>query len=175
MRRLLLKKPTALTALLAVRVKGKPLPWVSLVLADFRALKQAVASCNNLPDVEKDQAPWNELMQCDIKWRQALGCFNFVDSTFGQPQGSHSSLNAEQKLADRGQDQGAHHGGYQCNMCSAVFTTERAMQSHRRAKHQQRAEQRFYSNKEGRCQVCGTLFHTHARLLRHLTDRRRTR
>ena len=53
-RRIVAEQPKALLALLAIRHKNQPLPWVTLVLNDLRALRIAVAGCNDLPDPGAD-------------------------------------------------------------------------------------------------------------------------
>ena len=83
------------------------------------------------------------------------------------------SLQVRRLLQERGMHLAILHS--KCNMCESAFLNAKALLAHQRTKHQRRVEQRYYSNKEGVCQCCGTMFHTHARLLRHLTDRRRTR
>ena len=70
---------------------------------------------------------------------------------------------------------------YICNICSAgedgtrpSFATQRALESHQRAKHKQLNDLRFYVNADGKCLVCKTKFHSRIRYLAHLSDRRRT-
>ena len=176
-RRIVLRKPRTLTALLAVRYKGKPLPWVALLLEDLRAVRSAIASCSMMPDPECDSGPWISLMHSGAKWSQMLGCFMYCEASIGAAQTLRSSVGNVPTAASEISGTGAvvSHGGYSCDTCNGIFTNAKALLAHQRAKHQQRVEQRFFSNLDGVCQVCGTVFHTHARLLRHLTDRRRTR
>ena len=160
LRRLLVCRPRTLMAFLSARIKGEPLPWVRLVLADMRALKASVPSCQRLPDPATEPVPWFELMERKTEWSQALACFNLVEF--------HTNDIPACNLRD------CAHAKVKCTECERVFSNEKAFLAHQRAKHGMRVEQRFFSNFEGICQVCKGQFHTHARLLRHLTDRRRT-
>jgi len=171
-RRVVLRQPKTLLALLAVRYKGQLLPWVSLVLADLRAMRSAVACCCAMPDPECDASPWVVLMQNSAKWMQALSCFKYYETCIGA---ADSHVVVTSATAPAGAWDASGHIAFKCNMCESAFLNAKALLAHQRTKHQRRVEQRYYSNKEGVCQCCGTMFHTHARLLRHLTDRRRTR
>ena len=62
-----------------------------------------------------------------------------------------------------------------CEECGLNFGTKKAMLTHMRRKHGVRCEQRFYIDADGKCQVCGTVFHSRLRCLAHLCDSRRTR
>lgn len=167
-RRVLSHRPKTLMALLNTRVKGNVLPWVGLVIDDMRALRHTVSLCNVLPDPACSHDDWASFILCDAKWFQAFSCFRYCEPCLED----FKVVSAVTACVTTPVVTHARHG---CNQCSAVFTNRKALLAHQRTKHQQRAEQRYYSNAEGVCQVCCTQFHTHARLLQHLTDRRRTR
>ena len=132
-------------------------------------MRSAVACCGGMPDPGVDQRPWFARMQSPLKWKQALASFVFFEASFGSQVGVDDSKGLVPAVV------GPSHAWYARNVCEHKFPSERALLSHQRAKHGKRVEQRYYSNRHGICQVCKTQFHTHARLLRHLTDRRRTR
>jgi hypothetical protein len=177
MRRIIIRQPQVLLALLAVRCNGRKLPWVSLVIEDMRALRKVVSICSGMPDPDCDPSPWIALMRTATEWSTALACFCYCESHI-EVDGcqhntrAHGSVDAN-SLASTVRIPS--HAGYTCDVCQGVFASMKALLAHQRAAHQHRVEQRYFSNSRGICQVCGTLFHTHARLLRHLTDRRRTK
>ena len=59
--RILRRQPPQVVAFLSVRFKGKPLPWVTLVLEDLRRLRATVALCSRLPDPETS-GPWCQMV-----------------------------------------------------------------------------------------------------------------
>ena len=70
---------------------------------------------------------------------------------------------------------------YICNICTLgddgtrpSFATQRALESHQRAKHKKLSDLRFYVSADGKCPVCKTTFNSRIRCLAHLSDRRRT-
>lgn len=62
---------------------------------------------------------------------------------------------------------------FRCDACAACFASQKALQAHQRTTHKQRAPQRYYSDRDGVCPVCQTIFKTRLRLLAHLSDTRR--
>ena len=136
-------------------------------------MKNAVSCCCALPDPACDATRWLTLMQSSATWTQALSCFRHYETCIVATGNHVFAANATTAPAGAGDASG--HTAFTCDMCESLFASAKALLAHKRAKHQQWVEQRYYSNKEGGCQVCGTTFHTHARLLRHLAHRRRTR
>lgn len=64
---------------------------------------------------------------------------------------------------------------FPCTRCATVsFATEKALQSHMRAKHKIKCDARKYAPADATCMCCGTKFSVRPRLVAHLTDRRRT-
>ena len=108
------------------------------------------------------------------EWLQAFSCFRYCEVSTSES--ISMAANVPSPTAS-GQCQPLHifnHTKFVCDVCNEAFSNAKAALAHKRAKHGLRVEQRYYSNNAGLCQVCGTVFHTHARLLRHLTDKRRT-
>ena len=165
--RLVCRQPKVLVSLLASRVHGRALPWMELVFADMMALKSAVSYCSWLPDLPGGHLQWVDFMRSQAKWKQALACFEFVESSIGSTY-KDPGPGVETALV-------AYHANHPCDKCVEVFTNRKALLAHQRRKHGNRVEQRFFANRAGICQVCRIVFHTHARLLRHLTDSRRTK
>ena len=160
--RILRRQPPQVVALLSVRCKGRPLPWVSLILKDMRHLRSATSLCSHLPDPEIS-APWCRLIIDDPgKWSSSVNSIHFSDSAgdtavVATPGGGMSTLD------------------HICPECSHCFPTERAVGSHRRIMHQIRCEQRFFAPGSGKCLICATQFRSRLRLLAHLCGARRTR
>ena len=143
-----------------------------MILLAFRC---AVARCSALPDPAADAGPWMALLKSNAEWLEAFGCFKYCEPSVGE---ALSITTAVTSLAAPGEYQAPRestHAGYTCDVCNRGYSNAKAALAHQRAKHGHRVEQRFYSNSVGLWQVCGTIFHTHARLLRHLTDKRRTK
>eukprot|EP00973_Karenia_brevis_P066405 9228554-Karenia_brevis.AAC.1 len=60
---------------------------------------------------------------------------------------------------------------FSCQICAAQFASQRALESHRRAKHGDRLGIRLYVP-SAECPCCGTNFRQRLRCLAHLSDRR---
>ena len=171
LQRIFARKPKTLIAILSLRVNGAPIPWVGLVRADLRAVWSSVALCSRMPDPAQTFEPWERILRSKDKWKQILSSFTHVESSFGPDRCGGSSAEADLSL----QVKALSHASHLCSFCSDTFLSYKSMVLHQRTKHGARVEQRYFSNKHGDCQVCLTTFHTHARLLRHLTDRRGSR
>ena len=86
----------------------------------------------------------------------------------------HSALDRQEAPAN----DGIPVGNYVCQECvgeSRAFSTQRALDQHRRRVHGKRSGIRVYVDGSGCCPVCKTYFHTRLRVLAHLSDKRRRR
>ena len=163
LQRIITRKPAQLVALLSLRIKDKPLPWVQLVKKDLNLLWTAAACCCHLGDPNTSLQPWVAFMKSKQNWQQALKCVSFVDEIY---QIVRESPSAQPKVV---------HSCWQCESCGKMFDNAKSRDAHARKVHGARVEQRFYSNAERVCQVCESRFRTNQRLLRHLCDSRRTK
>jgi len=78
--------------------------------------------------------------------------------------------------------QGASRNGFVCTLCDSagpesknVFDSQRALDSHVRAKHKIRCDIRTYVGDTTVCPACSTKFSSRVGLITHLSDKRRPR
>ena len=155
--------PTELHSLLAPCPPLPRLPWVQLVLEDLQCLWRMSALCSGLPDPSESFAPWVQFIaESPARWSHSVNCIFFVESVcdLGTPVLPPTSSPI---------------ASFKCDLCNCAFASDRALRSHRRAKHGTRVSQRLYCLADGTCQVCGTRYRSRLRLLAHLCDSRRTR
>jgi transcription elongation factor Elf1 len=158
--RILRNQPPTLLALLGARPRGKPLPWVALVIDDLSRLRRLVATCAALPCPREHPDAWLSFtLESAARWAQAISVFHYDDSVC-----DHVALPGMVLLHE-----------FSCPSCPARFESSRAMLSHSRRKHGTRILQRAFAEANATCQSCGTQFDTRVRLIRHLCDTRRTR
>ena len=131
----LIKHPTTLTALLAARPRGKRMPWTELVLKDFDTIRSLVSTCSALPDPRSETAPWVELIRSTGKWRLSTSLLHFYESSCDRVAGTQFPC--------------SHVASFKCRECPACFPTERARDSHARAKHGTRCHQRYFAPADG--------------------------
>ena len=62
-----------------------------------------------------------------------------------------------------------------CDICGEAFLTKKAMEQHRRRKHDVRSQFQDYVGEAGVCPVCGKQFGTRLRCVAHLCDARHGR
>jgi len=158
----------ALFLLLTGRVNGKPLPWVAQLISDLTILrKSAELHKTKLPGENAPLLEWLSLFDTSSAWGDAVAGIYFTHSCNDKVSSSGPSTQAHQ---------------YVCDICTASenglrpsFATSRALESHKRSKHKQLSEFRFYVDADGKCPVCHTTFNSRIRCLAHLSDRRRTK
>eukprot|EP00973_Karenia_brevis_P064871 9009635-Karenia_brevis.AAC.1 len=62
--------------------------------------------------------------------------------------------------------------GHRCTQCDAEFHSARALQSHTRARHNERSPFLQYISSSGVCPICQQVFSTRLRLLAHVSEKR---
>ena len=56
-----------------------------------------------------------------------------------------------------------------------AFATQKALDQHRRIKHNLKSTVRFFANSDGVCPACKSFFSNRSRLIAHMSDQRRQR
>ena len=137
------------------------LPWTKLILLDMQTLRERVSLCSWLPDPATDPGEWTAFITKTPRvWSLAASTLHFGESTCDRsPPPKQIAIDA---IAQ-----------HFCTECQVCFSTQKGLKVHQRMKHGLRAPQRYFADKAGDCQVCGTCFHTRLRLLAHLCDTRR--
>ena len=107
--------------------------------------------------MQDDPHAWLRLMSDESDWQAVVNRLCFVESACDTvaPAGSPADARV-----------------HNCVRCEACFATQRALESHCRAKHGDRLEVRRYVASSV-CQCCGVDFRQRFRCLLHLSSRRR--
>lgn len=156
--RLMRVAPRALIAILQLRPGSHPLKWVQLICEDMLIMKQRVSLCSHLPDPGVDPNAWSDFVAGDPhRWSLAISCVAFCSSQLDST--ACLDLPATRTVT--------------CTVCGMLCADSKAMQQHRRIKHNVRSPRRYYVEAHGRCGACGTCFLSRLRLLAHLSDPRR--
>ena len=132
-------------------------PWVSLRAADTERLRTSGTVPADLPNFAAAPQRWHDLMCNASAWDRAVSELFF----------STSCCDTKASHADQGAEQ------YHCSECEASFCTDRAKQSHERAKHGKRIVIKDYLP-SAVCPSCGTDFQQRLRCIAHVSDKRRT-
>jgi hypothetical protein len=155
--RLARNRPRAILAILHMKNGAASLPWVSLLAADTERLRTCGAVPADLPDFTTAPQRWHDLMCNASAWDRAVSDL-FFSTSCCDTKASHTDQGAEQ---------------YHCSECDASFCTDRAKQSHERAKHGKRIVVKDYLP-SAVCPSCGTDFQQRLRCIAHVSDKRRT-
>ena len=155
--RLLAFAPPPLRAALHVRVRGRPLTWTRLLLADLAYFH--VYHSLRLPDPETAHSVWEEyVLQDEARWHHLVSSVAFGHSVADK---------GVQPLSD------GPPSNFPCAVCNAVaFTSANALAQHSRRAHGVRSPIRQYVP-GAVCPVCLTDFRDRVRCLEHLSDSRR--
>jgi hypothetical protein len=168
--RVLRSAPASLRALLQTSPGGHTLPWVSLVMADMRALRlHHAAKLEEMPDPETDARPWcTVMMSYPTEWNELVRSYRYYSSTLLVERRRPHFIDASQETAPSGADPATRHCCSQCPLTrQRVFADARALNSHLARVHGvRRAARRFVSS--GVCPACGLDFVTRARAIYHL-------
>ena len=111
------------------------------------------------PTPRDDPGQWEALLRDERGWSALVSQLCFVESSCDRE--AHSTPQAQGLT-------------WTCVACALSFASERALKSHRRAKHGERAQIRRYLRTPV-CPCCGTDFVQRLRLLAHVSDSRRPR
>ena len=154
LRRILIRKPRTLEALLHLQPNGRRLRWVTLVLSDLEWVRARILT--HLPVAELAAKEWIDAIM-HISWKQVVQAVFFVDSINDATCHTHTSTHT-----------------FVCTICQSKprFATDRALQSHMRAKHGHRNQIKLFVSC-GTCPVCATKFVDRLRCIAHLSDKRR--
>ena len=82
-----------------------------------------------------------------------------------------------QSVCDRSRDSRISSGvsaAFCCGPCTASFSSAKSLYLHDQSRHGRRNEMRLYAPASGVCPVCQVQLCTRMRLMKHLTDKRRT-
>ena len=163
------RHPTqALFLILCMRHKGKPIPWVLLLISDFAVLrKHARARSIPLPCSQAPLSKWTELFADKSAWDEAVSSIYYTSSVSDTHANAGSSTDS---------------CTYTCTQCPTnaeglrpAWSTAKALASHARAKHKVLCKYRVYIGADGVCPVCMTAFKSRIRCLAHVSDARRTK
>ena len=151
--RLLRVCPAALLAVLHARPGGKSLRWMKQLKNDTELLRPLLPE--GFPTLDADPQAWRDLMLREQEWCGLVSRICFYASC------------CDAEAAPPGE----HARAFECN-CGQAFPTQRALESHQRAKHGTRLEIQDYLP-SATCPCCGKNFHERVRLIAHVSDRRR--
>ena len=160
--RLVRQRPATLLGLLHFRSGARRLPWVDLVRRDADAIAAMHLLPPGFPAFDDDPAAWTELLRGEATWARILDKVFFVES----------ACDAQTPVADEGAQ--ARALNFPCACCNCAFASQKARDSHARAKHGVRSP--FQARiRSAICPCCGVDFRQRVRCLNHLGDRRRPR
>lgn len=133
-------------------------------------------TCAHLPDPSFGAMEWQTFLQHSEKWDAAIHELHSPHSVLDKV----SSLTGVAPSTSSIACVGCPSSSFQCSLCAKsgveeAFSTDRALQSHVRAKHGIKCQSRRYVDANGVCPSCGTQFGTRLRAIRHLSDSRRLR
>ena len=162
--RLVRQRPPTLVALLHFTSGARRLPWVDLVARDTAMLSTLRLLPDGFPTFDGDPAAWSELMHDSAAWARVLDGIAFAESA--------CDAQAVPTADDAGPLARALH--FPCAHCEQAFASQKARDSHARAKHGVRSP--FHARVASAiCPCCGVNFRQRIRCLNHLGDRRRPR
>ena len=167
LRRLCKHSKQALFLLLTMSHGTKRMPWITQLVSDLALLRASTKFHKiKIPGQNADLSKWMRVFS-DRQARETVvnGIFftKSCDDKYSTPSGLRS-VNT-----------------YICIICTVgidgtrpSFASQRALESHQRAKHKKLSDLRFYVGADGKYPVCKTTFNSRIRCLAHLSDRRRT-
>ncbi|CAE8732350.1 unnamed protein product [Polarella glacialis] len=156
--RLLRRQPASLIALLQQTSGHQRMPWTRLLLDNMYLLwRLNPERLGTLPDPTSEPNPWIVVMRdYPTGWKQLVSTMCFYDSS-RQSAAALTSLPLQPSLPM-----------HSCEVCGVCFRTVRALNSHRRRKHNIRDQIRCFVDESGICPVCETMLHTRLRVIRHI-------
>ena len=117
--------------------------------------------CKTLPDPSSNQVQWWSFMWHNPEgWKQCVAKLFFYDSCLDQV--------AALKPPDVAVT-------FLCTECLKGFVTEQALKQHRRIKHGVKLHIASFIDGSGICPACQTNLVTRQRVLKHVSDKRRTK
>ena len=151
---------------------GERMPWVSLILDDFRCIFEALPkTLGNLTPPWLDPEPtWQLITQYPKEWCRIVDLFfTFYDDPI--------RWNTEERatLADSGNPSWGSRAAsvsFACSDCGHTFGSEKALNQHKRKKHHQLRSTDKYVPDWTQCPVCFTQFDSRESLIVHLSEYR---
>ena len=153
-------RPRGLFGLLHLRAGAERLPWVLEVGTDCHRLREYGALPLAFPDLLCEPSAWCSLMQNAGHWAGIIDNLYFVESVTDRNAGASGGPMPNRALA------------FACARCDRSFASQKALESHCRARHGDRLDIRRYI-RTAVCPACGTDFRDRRRCIGHLSDRRR--
>ena len=155
--------PTELKGMLALKVNGRSLPWVEMILNDLKVLRPFL--CTELGGDIGDPAVYHETWVAVMrfmrdKWRRAVERIFFTSSICDPVEKLNSTSDTS---------------AFQCEECGLAFFSKKALGMHNRVVHNLRCQARLYIGPDPVCPVCRATFESRLRAIAHLSDPRRTR
>ena len=154
------ERPRSLIAALHARPRGQPTPWVAAVRRDVTMLT-TFGFFADLPDLDAGAEEWVARMAHKPAWKREVDRVFFTESSCDRVPASAEGA-ASRALS------------FHCPSCPCAFASQRALDSHARAKHGIRSPYRERVRSSA-CPCCCIDFRTRVRLLNHLGDKRRPR
>ena len=140
-----------------------PLQWLAPIASDVDRLR-ALGCADGVGPLRDDAQSWHALASDEAAWARLVHEVFFSTSILDrQAPPSPDEGRAGRILA------------FECQQCQARFPSARALASHCRAKHKERASIKRYIDGSGICPACGTRYSTRQRCIAHLSDLRRPR
>ena len=144
---------------------GGHLPWVKLIVEDLHILRDALPSkLASMPDPHEDlQSYWSLAKSHPAEWKQLVKMY-FTSAEDARNTKGATSVSAMSPAHDC--------QAFLCTDCGLVFPDHRRLSTHRWSKHGVKNDIRAYIGDISSCPVCKTQFHSRARLIKHLLERR---
>ena len=159
--RIVITSHKTVVAVLAMRARNCLLPWVEQINADMLEMwKLWPDGRKHLPHpAEHAMEWWHFMLNNAERWKRLVAEVFFVHSILDE--------RAEASMADP---------LFACTLCEGSnFSSNQALLQHMRTKHDQKLRVSAYIDGSGRCPTCLTFFNTRLRVLKHLSDSRRTK
>ena len=151
-------RPRDLLGLLHLRKNGNPLPWVRALSGDVELVRRSGSVPPVIGSLLDNAEVWHELMKDERAWGQIVSDLFFVESLCDKVVVENNSVQV----------------AFACGACDKAFASQKALESHARAKHGSRLTIREHVA-NSICPCCKTDFKQRLRCIAHLSDRRRPR
>ena len=150
-----------LSRLARTQFDAECMPWISLIARDIAVLRDNVGGkLDELPSPHVSlESYWQIAKEYPQAWKAIVNTYFTVDD------------DTVHKPASRG-DGARTEGSFACELCGATWESHRKLAAHQWAKHKVKCDVRSFIGNVTMCAVCGTDFHTRARLVKHLLERR---
>ena len=137
------------------------MPWISTLLLDMAVLYKYVADVRRelpYPNGSSFMSWWTYVEYNKCRWQEFVNELFFSASILDRT----SHTDSERVV-----------GTCACDICSALFSTAKALAPHKRVSHKVRSCARYWAGSDLMCKACSTIFSNRPRLIAYLTDSRR--